>query len=168
MKHLSSNGCLSSLYISSFPMQRGYPKSDILCAIWVLIPEQKWHSANHDGLKGVVRSSSTFLIHPRKVMKHSSSNVCFYLKHFIPSPMLREGTHNLASWIQFQSQPWQKWQDANHKRLVDIIKIFSYMPYLVLDIMKHFNSNGCHSLQYIMPISMCRGYSQSSILYEIW
>ena len=88
----------------------GYSTSDkYLCAIWVLMPQQKRHSANHNGQMDAIRSLPIFHIHPREVMKHFSSNECLSLKLEALQPISHAEwvlTHNLAFWIQFQGQPW--------------------------------------------------------------
>ena len=74
LNHFNSNEHLSLQYIIIFPVQRGYPKSGVLCVQFKGQPQQKWHNVNHEGLTDAVRAPPIFLVHLRKVMKYFSSN----------------------------------------------------------------------------------------------
>ena len=94
MKHSNINGYLSLQHISPCPLLKGLqrPVTTVYhtrlffanCIIvWTMIISYMLSEA-----------PQIILLHPRKVMKHSSSNVCLLLEQTSPFPVL-EGCPNL-------------------------------------------------------------------------
>ena len=97
-------------------------------------------------------------IHPRKVTKHSSSNVYLTSYHIIPFPMQR-GCQKPIFCTQFDSYFWQNWHHVDHKVLLDAARSSLLTIHIYLrNVMTYFNSNICLSLQHILMFPMQRGY----------
>ena len=87
MKHSSSNGCLSLQYSITFVVLKGYPKSGKLCKT-TSVKIIRWN-IYLNGWWMLSEVSLICLMHPRKVMKHSSSNGCLSLQYIITFVVLK-------------------------------------------------------------------------------
>ena len=79
-----------------------------------------------------------------------------------------EGAQNLIFCKEFESKFWQKWQGMDHESRVYAVQSSSNYHHTFAKVIKHLSSNGCLSLQHIIPLSLLIGYPISDILHEIW
>ena len=108
------------------------------------------------------------LIYLMKVRKYFSSNECVSLAWFIPFSMLR-GYPSYGIVDAICESVWQKYHGGNNNRLLYML---SEAPLIIImhlrKVGNHSSSNGCPSLQHIIPFPVLRGYLKSAILHEIW
>ena len=171
MSYPSSNGYPSLQHvIPSVHMLKGCLKSDSFHEIWELFWQKKWHNVDHKGLTVYVVWSS--------FNHHNTSKEDWY-------ESIKQQWISLLAWHHpsFYDEPVPKiWQLAHNLRVVfgiyDIMWTMtgSYMVSIappavtihMTKVMKHSSSNGCLSLQYIIPFPVLRECPKSDILHEIW
>ena len=169
MKQFSSNDeCLSLQRIIPFSLLIGYPKSGILQENWEP-PWQKLHGVDNQGLVDAIRRTPKLTMNHNKAVKHVGVNGHLPMQHIVPFLVQRDYlaqiwyvVYNLRIVCSRNGTIWTitgLWMlpEAPLTFLIHVQKD-----------MKQFSSNGCLSLQRVIPFSLLIGYQKSGILQAIW
>ena len=121
-----------------------------------------------NGLYILPEALPIIIIHFKKVMKHSGSNVCLFSHHVTPFPMLR-GCPKFDAFLEV----WQLVFYRNDmvwtiRGVCMLSEVFLIIHIRLMMVMVHSISNGCLSLQYSIPFSVLKGCPKFVILLEIW
>ncbi len=154
----------------------------VLCGVervlksWILYPV--WESTSgvmahcepyFRGSHMLSAAPSIFLMHLRKVMKHSNSNGCLSLQYIIPFPIAERMPKiwyilvcNLGVLFGRHGRIWLM---RGYYMLQKALPILSIN---VTKVKQYFRSNVCLSLKYIIPFLVQTVYPEACILYAIW
>ena len=129
MEHFSSNGCLILQHIILFSMLREDPNSDIFCAIWesTLAEIAQCYPYVTDRCFQKLLSSTWYI---KWMIWNSLVAMAAFPCNTSPYFWCWDSTPNLTFCVQFESQPWQKLHNVNHKWLTDSFRSSSHLHYI--------------------------------------